>query len=505
MSKLVVDYLQSLSADHRKLLGTSRGRQVLTKYNFKTFCLTYFRDVLKSPDTGNEITLSEFHEAFIAEAVKYTRNDQGPAESRTAWVCPRGSGKSTWMMILIIWLAAHKHQKFVTLFSATSSQAEAMLANIRSQFNTNELLRTDFPDLVSPATRRNEAMKLSDNKQLIMQANGFICTGRGIDSSVLGMRIDNTRPTMILLDDIEGGEQSYTANDAVKRLITLQDDILPLGLNAHVVWVGTTTRPKGLTETLVHKALDMAHAEWVDVENFKVNYWPAIKENDDGTYRSIWEERWTTEFLVSQMHTRSYAKNYKCLPAPDDYAYWMPETFTYAEPPELDYVVLSVDPAVTTKQKSDFTGISIVGYSKSLDKTWVLHAEQVKKSGVEIRDRLAELLEMYPQIGLVYVETNQGGNMWTDLFKVLPVKVKSVHQTIKKEVRAGMALAEYEKGKVVHARPFTALEDQMIAFPGGAHDDMVDSTGSAIIYFAEAAKNANSHQSRAKVSSGSYL
>jgi len=483
MSKAVTDYLAGMSDRDRKLIAHPEGRRVLTKYNFRLFCLLYFRDNMKSSDTGNEITFSEFHNSFIDDALKYTVPAKGPAESRTSWICPRGSGKSTWQMFLIIWLAAHGHQKFVALFSATSTQAEDMLANIRGQFNQNDLLRQDYPTLVSPATKRNEAIKLSDNKQLIMQENGFICTGRGITTSVLGMRINDTRPTMIVMDDIEAGEAQTTKNDVEKLLKTVQDDIFPLSLNAHVAWVGTTTRPGGLTEQLVHKAVDMDYDSWVDDERFVVNYWPALKTSDDGTKRSIWPERWTTEYLCSVEHTRSFAKNYMCLPAPEDFAYWRPDTFRYEDIPMLDYVMLSVDPAVTVKESSDFTGLSVVGYAKSTRKTYVLHCEEVKLSGAELKARATKILEMYPQVNLIYAETNQGGDLVRDLFKDLPVNVKTISQTVNKNVRAATALAEYEKGKVVHGQKLPALERQMIQFPNGAHDDMIDSVGSAVIYF----------------------
>lgn len=474
------EYLKALPEYKRKLLAHPEGRRAVCRMDLKLFALVYFRDTIRSPDTGGDVTFSDFHEDFITDAKRLMIPCPVPAASRTGWICPRGSGKSTWEMILIIWLGAYYPDAFVGLFSSTVTQSEQMLSNIRGQFNQNELLRSDFPDLVRPATKKAEAIKLSDNKQLIMQANGFICTGRGVATSVLGMRIDGRRPSHLFLDDAEAGESQTTKNDVDKLLVTIQDDIMPLSLNAHFVMVGTTTRPGGLAEDLVHAAVGMDHRSWVEDENFTVHYWPAMKEG-----ASIWEERWSTEFLKSIEHTRSYKKNYLCLPDPDSYAYWTPQSFVYTEAPDLDYVMLSVDPAVTVKEHSDFTGLSVVGYSKATRKTYVLHAEQVKLGGNELRARAAKILEMYPGITLIYAEVNNGGDLVADLFRALPVKVKTVSQSIKKEIRAGTALAEYEKGNVFHTRKFADLEAQMIQFPNSAHDDMIDSTGSAIIYFSK--------------------
>lgn len=504
MNNSVINYMASLSPEHRKLLTIPEGRRLLCKRDFRLFCLLYFRDSMRSADTGNEVTFSEFHDDFINDSIR-NMSPTGPAESRTAWICPRGSGKSSQLMFQIIWIAAFYDKPFISLFSATSTQSEDMLSNIRGQFNQNEMLRADFPDLVKPATKKSEAIKLSDNKQLIMQSNGAIITGRGVTTSVLGMRIDGRRPSHIYLDDVEAGESQTTSTDVSKLLVTITDDIMPLSLNAHFVWVGTTTRPGGLTEVLVHKALNMPHAEWADSENFVVHYHPALVRNDEGIPRSIWPERWTVEYLLSQEHTRSFKKNFLCLPAPDDFHYWTPETFRIEEAPPLDYVMLSVDPAVTATDKSDATGLAVVGYSVALRRTYVLHCEGVRLSGPALRDRAAAILAMYPEISLIFAECNQGGDLVLDIFKPLPVKVKAIRQSVAKTVRASTALAEYEKGNVYHVRHFPELEREMVAFPQkGFHDDLVDAVGSACIYFAAGEKK-RSQVSGARASAGSYL
>lgn len=478
-------YLEDLTSDQRRIMLVPEGRRVLTRYDFKLFCMTYFRSTMMSDAVagGKVVTLSEFHRDFMDDSNHYVVPCAVPAESRTAWVCPRESGKSTMLMMMIIWLAAHGHQRFVMLFSATGSQSEDMLANIRSQFTRNELLRQDFPELVTPATRRNMAMKLSDNKTLIIQSNGFICSGRGIDSSVLGTRVEDARPSMIVLDDIEGGEENYSQRDAEKRLVTLQDDILPLGLNAHVIWVGTTTRPGGLTEQLVHHSLGQTAATWVVDENFRVHYRPALVADESGTERSMWPERWPLTYLLSQRHMRSFRKNFLCLPAPDDYAYWRPEDFAYGDVEGANATILTIDPAVSTKRTSDETGIAVLSYSRTARKVLVRHCEGVRLAPVELRQRVLDLLELHQDIAVIYIEVTQGGNTWESVLHDMPVKVRTTQPTVKKELRAQDALNYYQRGAVVHEKKIPKLEDQMIAFPNVAHDDLVDAVGMGVLYF----------------------
>lgn len=488
MSIVAQHLARELTAEQRRLLTIPEGRRVLTRLDFKLFCFTYFSTagVMSSDDTGGQVSLSQFHADFIDDALRYVCAATDPGSSRSAWIAPRGAAKSTLLMMLIIWLAAHEHQRFVALFSATSDQSEDMLANIRGQFDSNQLLRQDFPDLCTPATRKMAAQKLSDNKTLIIQSNGFICTGRGITTSVLGLRIDGTRPTMLVLDDIERGESNAAGKEASKLLVTVQDDIFPLSLNAHVIWVGTTTRPGGLTEQLVHAALGMEHASWVEQENFRVNYRPALVTADDGTKYSMWPQRWSTEFLLEQQGTRSFRKNFMCLPAPDDYAYWATTDFRYATLAAATRVVLSIDPAVTTKKSSDRTALAVIAYSPSEQQCEVRTAVGVRLRGKELRDRVLTLLAQHPDIGRIVIETNQGGDMWLEVLHDLPVPVRTIHQSEKKEVRAARLLNRYQLKQVVHTESLPDLEQEMVEFPNGAHDDLVDSCSTGVEYLMKA-------------------
>lgn len=291
MPNALITWLDRLTASQKRLLLVPEGRRAVCKMDFESFCFTYFRSILTIND---QVTLSEFHRAFIGDSLRYTVQNPPPATSRAAWVCPRESGKSTWLMMLCIWLGAYQHQKFIALFSATAMQSQDLIGNIRAQFEGNELLRSDFPELVKPKMRRpagGPAQSVSDTKTLIQQKNGFVLTGRGVDTSVLGMRIDNARPSLLVFDDIELGEANTTKNDIENLISTVQDDLLPLSLSAHVVLVGTTTRPNGVTHNLVKAALGLPHERWVDDENFRVHYHPALRTADDGDRVSMWPEK----------------------------------------------------------------------------------------------------------------------------------------------------------------------------------------------------------------------
>jgi Uncharacterized conserved protein len=83
----------------------------------------------------------------------------------------------------------------------------------------------------------------------------------------------------------------------------------------------------------------------------------------------------------------------------------------------------------------------------------------------------------------VLVEVNQGGDLWLKILWGLPVKIKVINQSVKKEVRAATVLHHYQRHRVKHVAGLTRLEGQMVAFPNAPHDDMVDAVGTAVAYF----------------------
>src|SRR6185312_4669414 len=99
-----------------------------------------------------------------------------------------------------------------------------------------------------------------------------------------------------------------------------------------------------------------------------------------------------------------------------------------------------------SKEKSDFSGLAVVGWSPSLNQCVVLHAEGVKLTGKMLRQRVLKLLESFSEIRLVLVEGNQGADLWPEVFHDLPgVKVRTHHTRESKEVRFADALNHWQR------------------------------------------------------------
>ena len=452
------------------------------------FALIYLPHHLRSPDTDDKITLSEFHADIVDQARLWLRKATEPAQYRDIYVAPRGCGKTTWFfLILPMWAAAHRHLRFIAAFADSATQAETHLATFKHELETNAALRADYADLCAPARRQSGAAE-ADNQSTYISKSRFVFAARGITTSSLGLKVDERRPDMLLLDDIEPQEENYSAELKIKRLGTIRDSILALSVYARVVIVGTVT----MSGSVVHDAVktitqpnDDDPAAWVAEERFRVHYYDAIRTDPEtGAERSIWPAKWSLEWMLSVSHTRHFLKNYRNDPMGADGAYWVPDDFSYGEVPDLTAMLLSIDPAVTTTTKSDYTALAVIGYSRIHGQACVMGVWNRKiQPGAPLRQLVLTILETYPLIRGVLIEGNQGADAWLSILHDLPVRVKVIHQTEPKEVRAARALAHYQRGKVRHRERFREAEGQMVGFPKAPNDDIVDAIGAGLEVF----------------------
>jgi predicted phage terminase large subunit-like protein len=464
------------------LLKFSEGRRELTKYDPMLFALLYLPEHLQNAE--GEITLSEFHWDLAEYGKTWINKSTEPKTGRDAFIAPRECGKSTWIfLILPMWAAAHGHIKFAAAFSDAASQAETHLMTFKNELETNEYLRADYPELCTSKIVGSTGRSLASNSWRIIQGNGFIFDANGIDTNSLGKKVFGQRPDLIILDDIEKGEKNYSEYQAGRQMNTVFDDIAPMNIFARMIIIGTTTMPNSMMDQFRKHAQGEREPalQWISDQNVNVHYYPAIMTNEDGSERSVWPEKWSLEWLQSQRHLRDFAKNYMNKPVNIDGNFWTYEDVILEDIEYYGNTIISIDPAVTKNKVSDYTGVAVLSRGED-DNIYVRDAFQLKVSPSELAERVASLVDIYDP-GVIYVETNQGGDLWRDVFKDIPVRYRAIKQSVSKQIRAGKALNFYQQGLVRHTSHFPVLEEQMYSFPKVSHDDVLDAVVSGILYF----------------------
>lgn len=147
------------------------------------------------------------------------------------------------------------------------------------------------------------------------------------------------------------------------------------------------------------------------------------------------------------------------------------------EPPELVRIVVAIDPAVTSGEDSDETGIIVAGKDAN-GEYHVLADRTCRMSPDGWARRAITALDEYKADRIV-AEVNNGGDLVEATIRTVRrnVPYKKVHASRGKRVRAEPIAALYEQGRVTHHGNLDLLEDQMVTFlPEGSYGspDRVD-------------------------------
>ncbi len=148
--------------------------------------------------------------------------------------------------------------------------------------------------------------------------------------------------------------------------------------------------------------------------------------------------------------------------------------------PKLMRVVVGVDPPVSSGRKADACGIVVAGRCAAGD-VYVLADMTVQGlTPAGWAKRVRRAVEAH-EADAVVVETNQGGELVSDLLKASTeggARVARVHARAGKRMRAEPVALMYETGRVHHVGALSQLEDEMCLFGGtaggGASPDRVD-------------------------------
>ena len=134
------------------------------------------------------------------------------------------------------------------------------------------------------------------------------------------------------------------------------------------------------------------------------------------------------------------------------------------EAPNLTRICVAIDPAVTSGEDSDETGMIVAGVSMD-GQYYVLFDGTLRASPDAWARKAVELYHKY-KANRIVAEKNNGGDMvGLVIHHVDPtVPIKLVSATRGKHVRAEPISALYEQGKVHHVGGFNQLEDQMVSW-----------------------------------------
>jgi phage terminase large subunit-like protein len=144
-------------------------------------------------------------------------------------------------------------------------------------------------------------------------------------------------------------------------------------------------------------------------------------------------------------------------------ALWNLAMFDERRPaPDLKRVVVAIDPAASTNEDSDETGIIVCG--QGVDNDWYVLAD--RSGSFAPHEWAKRAIAAYDefQADRIVAEVNNGGDMVESTLRTVrkSIPYKKVHASRGKAIRAEPIASLYAQGHVWHTRAFDALEDQLV-------------------------------------------
>ena len=164
----------------------------------------------------------------------------------------------------------------------------------------------------------------------------------------------------------------------------------------------------------------------------------------------------------------------------------------------LRRIIVAVDPAVSSHDESDETGIVVVGLGED-GHAYVLYDDSGRHGAIEWPNRAVHLFHFF-KADKIIGEVNNGGDLVERAVLAVDPNVpfESVHASRGKVLRAEPVAALYEKGRVHHVGRHPKLETQMtewIPGPKAKSPDRVD----ALVHGVTALMLSDTNQTRSTV------
>lgn len=232
----------------------------------------------------------------------------------------------------------------------------------------------------------------------------------------------------------------------------------------------------------------MASDQLVKVQNSSANIWSIVYESairKDGSL--LFPERLTKTFLEEQrlsMGSYLFANQYLNEILPDSERRFKPEWLRkWKNLPENRHTFAFIDPAIGQDKHHDYTGVVVVDVDHQ-GVWYVRTANRYRLTPTEIVAKCFEIQDQYKTMGigveavayqeaLLYLLAEEMRRRQ----KTLPIKgIKRA--SVSKETRILGLVPRFEWGRVLLAQGLTDLEDELLSFPRGAHDDLSDALAS---------------------------
>lgn len=481
--------------------------------DFPTFRSFYFPNYNKKPDGDFQKEISQ-----ILVSIKTKRG------ARYAIAAPRGFAKSTIVGLeYVIYCICYKLEDFIVIASSTASQAMDHLRHIKEEFENNDRLKSDFPEVCEVGSKLSPPRWTQSE---IITSNDVKVMALGTGQQLRGRRHKESRPTLMVLDDIETDESVENPDSRHKLEDWINKTVLKAGdARTNVIIIGTLHHPASLLakytdpkqspgwNSKIYKAI-ISHAErvelwekWKRILLGKENHCNEFgkdaaltfyKKHENAMLKGVkllwpdFKSYYELMLMREQEGYSSFDSEMQNEPInPRDCAFNMDEVSYWDDEFESEeHLMRSIgnqimcfaacDPSLGREgRQSDDSAIVVVGWNDTRVKIYILEADIAKRSPDKtIEDIIAHHMKR-EIVGLAF-ETNQFQEVLAKYVikeareRRVPIRLKEVNHTSDKIARIESLQALIKSGTIMFSRKHQTLLEQLRYFPKGPHDDGLD-------------------------------
>jgi predicted phage terminase large subunit-like protein len=395
---------------------------------------------------------------------------------------PRGFAKTTCVQLGIMYSCANGLDEFIVLIEKTYTEAAEVLEVVREEMQTNDEILRVYGDLTKINPKGLEQGNIKDTAGDFF-VNGVRLRGKGFDTPIRGLKSRHSRPTRVILDDIESDEHIDNVEQRAKYLNSYIKGVIPAIDNdiGVIKMFGTILHDDSLLNTLIKNHKGKVYAAWDKDKNL------------------LWPSNWTVEKLekkreemrISDKGDSSFYQEYFNEPLNDDDAVFRVEMFRYfnalqweelKKKPHRIYTM--VDPAISKKTTADFTAVITVAVDE-MNRIFVLEITRARLDPMEtIRAIFAHYERWQPiYVGIETTAYQKALKYFIEEKKreessiVRSMQVVEIKPTIDKITKIKKLQPKYALASVFHNsddQNTAILEYELKRFPKGTHDDCAD-------------------------------
>lgn len=499
-------------------------RVLRSSYDILYFAYEYFSEDRNETNNTNLIPKGvaitdapEFHAELCS---KLSEVHENPTK-KIGWGAPRGHAKSAYLTnIFPLHAVLYRYKRYILIISETVSMSQTFIEYLSTNLKVNPKLREDFGEVLSPNERMNEV----DNKESFVTHTDIKVQASSIGGQLRGSRFRQSRPDLLIMDDIESAKNTNTQDLRDKNLHWYNSVIEPIGDpdRTSFLYMGTLVHGQGLLpnvlarpeyDSQIYSAIvqEPQHEDlWndfqdilMDVENVsrlddaELFYHENRKKMDAGV-KVLWGDRFSYYDLMlkkADVGSRAFSSEYLNMPSDEESSIFKEDHFEYFDLPDI-YQGHSLphkfdiygfwDIAMGKNSRSDYNAIVLVAKDRVTGINYVLEAWAEKSRPHVALQKAVDLIVKYKprQFGVETIQAQY--EFYRQLQKKLNdegiyhTRVRAVNPQTKKEQRIEALEPLFEQGYIRIRQNQRLLKEMLMQYPNHPHDDIPDALAGAL-------------------------